>query len=695
MRKNILILFFLAIQISFAQQKAELKVEGRGELLKTEFIGNDSRDINGNVCAGIKIVTDLNGLAYTSNNQIVKIKQLPGQALLFVSPGERAVQVFSQGYKPLNIILADYGIFPESGQVWKLEITGEKIPGEIPVTILREPSDAVVFVDGIAKGEGTVFQINPGRRIIRIEKEHFDLLRDTIEVDMENVFFEYKLREHQLSPVKIATRPENADLNFDNRITRKTNSSFWDYPGRYFIEIKKENYLTVRDTVEVFEGTENVFSYELKRSTGFLDLNIATPGVVVSLNGRTVSEGLTELEAGNYEVILEKPGVKSFAEKIEITRGGTLKRNYKLSNSSGFITIYPEPEECEVKINNISYKRTTLIELNPGRYQLRAEMDDYFPFVENLELAAGENINLAISLKPKLGGLRFTINIPEAENILIRKGKEYARWKGIKFFESIPAGEYKLISALDGYKTVQRKIIVEAGEITKENIELFRGSDFVDVRFNLKEAASLIIEGEKKNPGPDHIVTIPSGKRNIAIFDNSGNELYNEIIEIEADNLPEFNLLRKDRSTHYLASALVPGLGQALEGRYTKAGLIFGATAAALGLYISSKIEYDNSKSEIDELLSRYNESTVPELRARYIRDINSNYDNMQSCHNLSRGVLVVMAGVYLWNIVDIFFLTEDDYYIDVSNPSFKLGFKNYRLNSGEEHIRIDFNIRL
>ena len=75
---------------------------------------------------GLIILSDLDGLKFTSYNGIVKVNHDPGRDFLFLSPDERVVEVYATGFTPLKIILSEVGIKLESGKSWQLKITGTK-----------------------------------------------------------------------------------------------------------------------------------------------------------------------------------------------------------------------------------------------------------------------------------------------------------------------------------------------------------------------------------------------------------------------------------------------------------------------------------------------------------------------------------------------------------------------------------------
>ena len=153
--KKLLLLLFVIIAFSlFAQEMSEMRVVGKAQFAPDELISQTRRDANGDICAGILIETDLTGLSFNSYNGIVAMNTKPGRYFLFVSPDERVIEIYKTGYKPLKIILNEYGVGRlKSGETWKLQITADKKVNIIPVVITCNQNGAEVFVDGKSKGK--------------------------------------------------------------------------------------------------------------------------------------------------------------------------------------------------------------------------------------------------------------------------------------------------------------------------------------------------------------------------------------------------------------------------------------------------------------------------------------------------------------------------------------------------------------
>ena len=143
MKRSIWIsILILIMPLLLSAQLSEMQIVGHPEPLSDVIVAR--RDINGNFCAGIKIISEMDGFSYDSYNGIVgKIEDKPGEDLVYVSANERVLMVYHSGYEPLKIILQETGIRLKPRTVWQIKISGEA--RQLPVTFVVTPSDAVSY----------------------------------------------------------------------------------------------------------------------------------------------------------------------------------------------------------------------------------------------------------------------------------------------------------------------------------------------------------------------------------------------------------------------------------------------------------------------------------------------------------------------------------------------------------------------
>ncbi len=88
MKKAVFFFFLCLISLHvFAQEMNQMRVVGKGEYLPSEVLNRNTRDANGEVCAGLLIISDIDGLSFTAYNEVVKVNHDPGRDLLYIQRG--------------------------------------------------------------------------------------------------------------------------------------------------------------------------------------------------------------------------------------------------------------------------------------------------------------------------------------------------------------------------------------------------------------------------------------------------------------------------------------------------------------------------------------------------------------------------------------------------------------------------------
>ena len=383
MKKHILILLIALSSIAVRAQN-EMRIVGKGEYLPSELIDKTIRDANGEVCAGLVIVSDLDGLTYTAYNEIVKTNRNPGRDLLFIQREERVVTVYKTGFAPLKIILNDYGVKLNSGEVWQLKVTGDKISSLLPITITVVPSDAKIFFDGKEAFSGKTLQTAIGTHEVTISKKGFRTINEQIEVTQQQVVFTFKLKEIDLQSISITSTPDDAKIYLDNIEKGVTNKGMFLFPSSYTLKLSKSGYLDKEEKIEVAEGKENKFSYTLVKNAGSLSLSVLPSDASVLINKETYSiSSLIQLAPGKYKIEVSKEGYYETGETIEIELGKTVTKNYTLQPKVGKLQFSVSPPEATAELSRNGKTVQTwqglkiLKDVQVGEYDLTVKNSGY------------------------------------------------------------------------------------------------------------------------------------------------------------------------------------------------------------------------------------------------------------------------------------------------------------------------------
>lgn len=317
-----LLIFFFSSLLS-SQQLSQMSVVGKAELQASELIAREVRDANGEVCAGLIIATDLEGLKFDSYNGIVKMNaDKPGRYFLFLSPDERVVTVYKTGYEPIKLILSDYGLSKmRSGKVWQMKITGAK--KKTIYVIDSDPLGATVQIDGHVRGKTPVTDtLEYGEHLIVLQKELYQDISYKVSCT-EPHMAEKKTLQKKRGLLKCDTDPSSIRVTIDGRDMYITPFEVVLDAGEHIIAIRDKNYEDVTRTVEITtEGT--LQRIPLNNRKAEYALETVPPDAPVKIDGLNAGKTPlhTLLNLGIHEVEIDLRNYDDLSYQISMDESG-------------------------------------------------------------------------------------------------------------------------------------------------------------------------------------------------------------------------------------------------------------------------------------------------------------------------------------------------------------------------------------
>ena len=335
----------------FSQEVSQLRLVGSGKQLSDELLDRNVRDANHEVCAGLVVVSDIDGLSYDANNGVVKLNHSPGRDFLFLQAGERVVTVMKTGYKPLKVILSEAGVHLKSGEVWQVEITGNRKLDQIPISIVIDPSDATILIDGVNRGSNKTQQASPGKHTLRIEKEGYKPIEEVIDVSSMNILFTKTLAAVDVQPVSIKSVPPEARITINSQDKGVTDKGLFLYPGRYKLKLGLSGYLDLEKEIDVSESGKNEFAFSLVKNSGIVNITVNPPDATVKINKEDYTGKATiELPPGRYKIDVEKEGYVATSEAVDVVLGQTVVKTYTLIARTGNLQFSVSPLEAKTQL---------------------------------------------------------------------------------------------------------------------------------------------------------------------------------------------------------------------------------------------------------------------------------------------------------------------------------------------------------
>ena len=554
-----------------SEEMASLRVVGQAERLPSEIIADrdDNRDINGNLTAGLRIISDLTGLTFRSNNGIHKVQQLPGYNLLYLSTNERVVSIYKDGYPPFQLVLNDEGISLEAGEVWEVQITGNAQSTEEPVQFNVSPENSTIFIDGEEfEIDGTVFdtELTTGDHFIQLRKDRHEFVDDSISVSADRVnTFSYNLEEINPVTVLINSEPEGASIYLN------------DEPG-----------------------------------------------------ARGVTPLRVNIYPGDLKIRLTLPGYSNVEDELEFT-GENSELSYNLQRYIGYLTVNTTPEDATILIDDQPQSDRENIELVPGAHILEVRSSGFDPVTRTVDITQGDSLVENVTLGQITGNL-FVIAQQENTEFTLRKdGQVQERWVGSKTFRNLPVGNYQLTAELLNFddQTREFEILRNSDEEISIDLNQIQGRGSLTIN-SIFPDAEVKLNGpgfsRNYNETPIQLPSLRFGTYEVTIEKDGFNDVTKQVevnsLSQEVTFIDEFKARSKGRAIlrSVIPGAAIPGLGHGYLGKGGRGFLYFLGGAGALAYSVKSYLDYSNSYDKYQTALDLYNTSTgdFDELRSAY-----------------------------------------------------------------------------
>lgn len=428
--------------------------------------------------------------------QFRKVEGKPGEWIVRINPSQAyMISVGANGYLatlPQRIVLKLHEV-----QVW--EVTGEApVSEKIPVNFLVEPVGALISING---EEPKVLQnqlLPIGTHQIEISKPGFESIREEIAVSKEKNLFQYKLKQAQLIGISIQTEPSGATVFMDGvEMMQKTTFQEFKLSGSYKIRLELTGFVPHEETLvlnsESMQVNRNI---TLIRNVGTVEFAITPTDAQIVLNGQTLNTPKTEISPGKYAYRISKAGFATVLDSLTVELGKTTTKSVTLEQSTGRLIWTLNPDSAKILINKQDFSGKSWADLLPGLYQIEISAPGFETLSEAVSIEKQQRLTKNWKLTALTGGIRFISTPSVAEAVLVQKGKELKRWKGLNVLTDIPIGDYEIIVSAKGFKSERIPVKIEKqldADIKVELKPLAKGE---------KEEQLLAIKSEKSSGFP-------------------------------------------------------------------------------------------------------------------------------------------------------------------------------------------------
>ncbi|HZK08742.1 MAG TPA: SUMF1/EgtB/PvdO family nonheme iron enzyme [Bacteroidales bacterium] len=410
-----------------------MEIIGKPQKLNTgEMVAR--RDQNGNYCAAIQMVSDMDGFSYDSFDGIVgDILDNPGEDIVYLTKSERVLKIFRIGYEPLQIILSDHGVVLKEREIWQIKIAGNESADVLPVTFRFTPTDASLFIDGKTVGKELTQNLSIGKHQIRLEKTGYQAIEKTVTVNEKQVFFEWQMEKVSDAGLQITTTPAGAVIFLDGvKLGESPVSAFYP-PGTYPIKITKDGCISIENEMLEVKLPQTTKSYTLDDNVGQLTIN-TRPEATVYFNEEPVSNPQkVKLSPQLVKIKVTMPKAADLEQQIVLKKDDDIVLDMYPDIQVGTLQVAVTPFDAKIELTGDAGEKHTVEgmkifeEIPVGTYTIKVSAAGYTTVTETATVKQAEIIKKTINLaKPNADnastGVGTTISADGLEMILVTGG---------------------------------------------------------------------------------------------------------------------------------------------------------------------------------------------------------------------------------------------------------------------------------
>lgn len=251
-----------------------------------------------------------------------------------------------------------------------------------------------------------------------------------------------------------------------------------------------------------FWASSEILHYQIvdrKSETGKLYITSQPGNANVYLNGIYSGQtpiNLEQLSSGEYSVVIELGGYKSWMRNIDISNNKTtfLSADLMQIEQYGSIIIRCNESIARIYLDN-QFKRLThanrdvvLEEVNAGLHDLRIVLDGYYDWFERVEVKPLQRIFLDVELDKikQAGSLEVTCNVENALIYLDGEYREKTSARGNAIIDNLLEGNYHVLITKEGFYDYSTNIMVYDEFTSHLDVQL-------QEKYQEKERGSIVI----------------------------------------------------------------------------------------------------------------------------------------------------------------------------------------------------------
>lgn len=350
------------------------------------------------------------------------------------------------------------------------------------LTITSDPEGAAIYRGDNKLGNTpyTVSNTKPGRYLLRVESPGYQAEWLNLHLDFSTTNNHHVKFLPITGKVMIVSQPSGARVMMKNELKGVTPLILQDLPlGSYEAIVEKPGFEPRPVSWKIADARPHEISVSMDSNIGRLLVNSTPNRVAVYLNDKLAGHTpfRVDLEEGHYKLKLVANGFAEINRNIMVAKNKEHTEEIVMTELPGTLNITSKPEKAEVTINDKAYGSTPLqiSELKAGNYTVKVSRDNFDSQIREIEIVAGQKVDLEFELTKNTSGIDLIINPPgvtiylNGKVVATSEKGESANLSKVVSLRDLNAGEYELTFAHKRAipDKIIRKVTLKKGEVTR------------------------------------------------------------------------------------------------------------------------------------------------------------------------------------------------------------------------------------
>jgi len=299
--------------------------------------------------------------------------------------------------------------------------------------------------------------------------------------------------------------------------------------GRHLVEVKKENYATFSQWVDVKQGQQVTLAPVLKpnkvvaKGALLVDADVADAEVLV--DGQAWKDKtptvIPDLDEGVHIVEVRKPPAMPWKQTVVVKAGETVKVTAGLQATAGgptgTVRVISNVEGAEVYVDGTRYGVVPIDikDLTPGEHVIELKATGFRDRKQNVTVSAGSAEVLDLELQPaaelaKSATIKVVSAIPEASVVI--NGERLGPAPQEK---KVEPGKHPVLVEKPGFRPFTQEVAVGANETVTVNAELIAAGTLRVL--STPTGANVFLDGEAVGTTPLKLDDVEAGEHVITL----------------------------------------------------------------------------------------------------------------------------------------------------------------------------------